>query len=307
MGSSQRRKIASELISNYRVSLSRACSVSLLNRSMWYYNSCKRADKPLRLRIRDIAESRVRYGFWRICVLLRREGWPDNHKRIYRIYKEEGLNLRSKRPRLSRAASHRYERPSFSNLHDCWSMDFVSDSLFDGKKIRCLTIVDNYSRKCMAIHVGQGIKSHQVVEVLEELRLFKNAKPKKIQVDNGPEFISKEIDRWAYEQKVELIFSRPGKPTDNAYIESFNGSFRDECLNTNWFLSLEDAKQKIQDGRIEYNTFRPHSCLGDLTPETFIENKNTGFLYFRIVLKMGGAHSVYFNIFNWPEKQGSLP
>ena len=125
MSSSQRRKIASELISNYRVSLSRACSVSLLNRSMWYYNSCKRADKPLRLRIRDIAESRVRYGFWRICVLLRREGWSDNHKRIYRIYKEEGLNLRSKRPRRSRAASHRYERPSFSNLHDCWSMDFI--------------------------------------------------------------------------------------------------------------------------------------------------------------------------------------
>jgi len=152
-------------------------------------------------------------------------------------------------------------------------MDFVSDALFDGKKIRCLTIVDNYSRKCIAIHVGQGIKGYQVVEVLEELRLFKGAKPKKIQVDNGSEFISKEMDRWAYEQKVELVFSRPGKPTDNAYIESFNGSFRDECLNTNWFLSLEDAKQKIEDWRHEYNTFRPHSCLGDLTPEMFIENQ----------------------------------
>lgn len=125
----------------------------------------------------------------------------------------------------------------------------------------------------MAIHVGQGIKGLQVVEVLEELRLFKGAKPKKIQVDNGSEFISKEMDRWAYEQHVELMFSRPGKPTDNPYIESFNGSFRDECLNAHWFLSLEDAREKIEAWRTEYNTFRPHSNLGDLTPEMFIEKQ----------------------------------
>ena len=125
----------------------------------------------------------------------------------------------------------------------------------------------------MVIHVGQGIKGAQVVETLEKLRLFGEGKPKKIQVDNGSEFISKDLDRWAYEQHVELVFSRPGKPTDNPYIESFNGSFRDECLNAHWFLSLEDAREKVEAWRLEYNTFRPHSNLGDLTPEMFIENQ----------------------------------
>lgn len=244
-----------------------------MSTSVWYYRAHRREDAPIRQRIRDIAQTRVRYGLWRIYVLLRREGWRDNHKRVYRIYKEEGLNLRVKRPRRCRAASHRSEPPAFSSLHDCWSMDFVADALFDGRKIRCLTIVDNYSRKCMAIHVGQGIKGAQVVETLDRLRLFGEGKPKKIQVDNGSEFISKDLDRWAYEQHVELVFSRPGKPTDNPYIESFNGSFRDECLNAHWFLSLEDAREKIEAWRREYNAFRPHSNLGDLTPETFIENQ----------------------------------
>ncbi len=261
------------LIDDYQVSLRRACAVSLLSTSVWYYQAHGREDRPLRVRIRDIAETRVRYGLRRIYILLRREGWKDNHKRVYRIYKEEGLNLRVKRPRRCRAASHRSERPVFSSLHDCWSMDFVADALFDGRKIRCLTIVDNFSRKCIAIRVGQGLKGGDVVAVLEKLHVLSGEKPKKIQVDNGSEFISKELDRWAYEQKVELVFSRPGKPTDNPYIESFNGSFRDECLNTNWFLSLDDAKEKIEAWRHEYNTFRPHSFLGDLTPEMFIEKQ----------------------------------
>lgn len=261
------------LVSDYRISLRRACHVSLLSTSVWYYKNVRKNDAPLRQRIRNIAETRVRYGIERIVVLLKREGWKDNHKRVYRIYKEEGLNLRVKRPRRCRAASHRSERPVFSNLHDCWSMDFVADALFDGRKIRCLTIVDNYSRKCMAIQVGQGLKGGDVVAVLEELRLLEGVKPKKIQVDNGSEFISKEVDRWAYEHQVELIFSRPGKPTDNPYIESFNGSFRDECLNAHWFLSLEDAKEKIEVWREEYNTFRPHSFLENLTPEMFIEKQ----------------------------------
>ncbi|WP_353150630.1 IS3 family transposase [Chryseobacterium sp.] len=270
---SERRTMVTGLISDYRISLRRACEVSLLSTSVWYYKHHRRDDGPLRLRIKSIAETRVRYGIERIVVLLKREGWRDNPKRIYRIYKEEGLNLRVKRPRRCRAAAHRSERPVFSNLHDCWSMDFVADALFDGRKIRCLTIVDNYSRKCMAIEVGQGLKGTDVVSALEKLRLFQQAMPRKIQVDNGSEFISKDVDRWAYEHQVELVFSRPGKPTDNPYIESFNGSFRDECLNAHWFLSLEDAKEKIEIWREEYNTFRPHSCLGDMTPEMFIETQ----------------------------------
>lgn len=265
--------MVNELINDYRVSLRKACDISVLSTSVWYYKAQQRDDQALRERIKSIASARVRYGMWRIFVLLRREGWKDNHKRVHRIYKQEGLNLRIKRPRRCRAATHRSERPVCSSLHECWSMDFVADALFDGRKIRCLTVVDNYSRKCMAIHVDQGIKGIQVVRVLDQLRVVDNVKPGKIQVDNGSEFISKELDRWAYEQNVELVFSRPGKPTDNAYIESFNGSFRDECLNTNWFLSMEDAQEKIKAWREEYNTFRPHSRLGDLTPEMFIQNQ----------------------------------
>src|SRR5690606_34710539 len=139
----QRRKMVKDLVSDYRVSLRRACQVSLLNTSVWYYKNVRSNDGPLRQRIRSIAETRVRYGIERIVVLLKREGWKDNHKRVYRIYKEEGLNLRVKRPRRCRAASHRSEKPAFSSLHDCWSMDFVADALFDGRKIRCLTVVDN--------------------------------------------------------------------------------------------------------------------------------------------------------------------
>ena len=221
----------------------------------------------LRQRMREIALVRVRYGFWRIYILLRREGFEDNHKRVYRIYKEEGLNLRSKRPRRHKAAAHRMGRPELSTIHQCWSMDFVADQLYDGRRFRALTVVDNYSRKCLSIFPDQSIKGVQVVEVMERLRQHYGRVPVRIQVDNGSEFISKALDQWAYEHQVVLDFSRPGKPTDNPYIESFNGSFRDECLNTHWFLSLEDARQKIETWRVEYNQFRPHRSLGDSTPE----------------------------------------
>ena len=199
--------------------------------------------------MREIADIRIRYGYWRIYTLLRREGWKDNHKRVYRVYCEEGLNLRSKRPRRNRTASHRLERPQLSNIHQSWSMDFVADQLFDGRKIRALTIVDNYSRKCLAIHVGQSLKGEDVVAVMNQLKVVNLAVPNRIQVDNGSEFISKALDKWCYDNGVTLDFSRPGKPTDNPFIESFNGSFRDECLNAHWFLSLEDAQQKVEAWR----------------------------------------------------------
>jgi putative transposase len=218
----------------------------------------------------EIAGVRIRYGFWRIFILLRREGFRDNHKRIYRLYCEEGLNLRSKRPKRNRASAHRLERPQLSTINQCWSMDFVSDQLFDGRKFRALTVVDNYSRKCLAIHVGQSLKGEDVVGVMEQIKNEQKTVPSRIQVDNGSEFISKALDKWAYDNKVTLDFSRPGKPTDNPFIESFNGSFRDECLSTHWFLSLEDAKEKIERWREEYNNFRPHSSLADLTPDQVV-------------------------------------
>lgn len=231
--------------SAYKVSIRRSCEVLTLQRSVFYYQSVKNDDKALRQRIHEIANTRVRYGFRRIHVLLQREGWRVNHKKVYRLYCEEGLNLRVKRPKRRVSAAHRLERPSLNGVNQCWSMDFVADQLFNGRKIRALTIVDNWSRECMSI-----------------------------QVDNGSEFISKALDKWAYENGVTLDFSRPGKPTDNPFIESFNGSFRDECLNAHWFLSLEDAAHKIEMWRKDYNEFRPHSALGNLSPKEYINRSS---------------------------------
>ena len=221
------------------------------------------------MRIREIAETRVRYGYLRIHILLRREGWRVNHKRVYRIYREEGLNLRRKRPRRHVTGSRRMDRPKVECPNACWSMDFVSDSLFDGRRFRALTIVDNYSRECLAIEAGQSIKGQDVAAVIDRL-VKERGIPDRIQCDNGSEFISKVLDKWAYENGVTMDFSRPGKPTDNAYIESFNARFRLECLNEHWFLSLEDAREKIEEWRQDYNKSRPHSSLGNVSPEEFV-------------------------------------
>ena len=263
-----------ELDLAYRAGKRRACGVVCLWRAVCYYKSVKQDDSALRMRIREIAETRVRYGYLRIHVLLRREGWHVNHKRAHRIYCEEGLNLRHKRPRRRVAAAHRIERPEVSSIDQCLSIYFVSDNLFNGRRIRALTVVDNFSRECLSIHVDQGIKGKDVVTVMEKLRLLKDRCPERIQVDNGSEFISKDFDKWAYEQGVTLDFSRPGKPTDNALIESFNDSFRDECLNAHWFLSIGDARKKIEAWRKEYNGFRPHSSLGNLTPDQFFGGRS---------------------------------
>ena len=216
----------------------------------------------------EIAHSRVRFGFWRIYVLMRRAGWRVNHKRLYRLYKAEGLNLRSKRPKRRRASAHRLERTELTTINQSWSMDFVSDALFNGQKFRALTVVDNFSRECLAIHVAPTIKAEDVVNVLQGI-VAQRAKPQRIQADNGPEFVSLALDQWAYQRNITIDFSRPGTPTDNPFIESFNGRFRDECLNTHWFLSLQDAQRKIQNWRYDYNLFRPHSALGDIPPTLF--------------------------------------
>jgi putative transposase len=220
------------------------------------------------MRIREIAAVRVRYGYQRIHVLLRREGWLINRKRVYRLYRLEGLNLRSKRPRRHVSAMHREKRPGASAANDQWSMDFVSDALFNGRRIRALTVVDNFTRESLAIEVDGSLRGDRVVAVLDRL-IGQRGAPKSIRVDNGPEFVSKVLDQWAYAHSVVLEFSRPGKPVDNCYVESFNGRFREECLNTHWFLSIEDARAKIEAWRIDYNESRPHSALGQMTPLEF--------------------------------------
>lgn len=266
MRPAQLRGLAQSLMDDYRVSVRKTCLVVLLQRSVWYYHTSRRDDTVIRMRMKEIAMVRVRYGFSRVFTLLRREGFKDNHKRVYRLYKLEGLNLRSKRPRRSRAGAHRVDKPKVEQVNQVWSMDFMSDQLFDGKRFRILTLVDNYSRKCHALEVGQSLKGMDVVRIMNQVWQENGSLPQRIQVNNGSEFISKDFDRWAYENNVTLDYSRPGRPTDNPYIESFNGSFRDECLNTNWFLSLEDARDKIESFRREYNEYRPHSSLQGKTP-----------------------------------------
>ena len=237
----------------------------LFYRSSHRYEATRDDQAVLRMRIREIAEARVRYGYYRIYILLRREGWTVNHQRVYRLYRKEGLSLRRKRPRRHASAAQRVGRIEAGAANECWSMDFVSDALYDSRRLRVLTVVDNYTRECLAIEVDQGIGGEKGVGVLGRITMERPT-PKAIRVDHGPEFVSKVLDQWAYRNGVTLDFSRPGKPTDNAYVESFNGSLRDECLNVNWFLSLEDARGKIEAWRKHYNENRPHTALGNIPP-----------------------------------------
>jgi len=252
----------------HAVSERRSCVALGVERSTIRYRSTRPDQAALRLRIRDLAKTRVRYGYFRIYILLRREGWMVNHKRVYRLYRDDGLSLRLKRPRRHVSAANRERQPAPTAPNELWSMDFVSDALFDGRRLRALTVVDAYTREALAIEVDQGIKGEQVVDVMTRLA-FTRGTPRTIRVDNGPEFVSKALDRWAYASGVTLDFSRPGKPTDNAFVESFNGTFRAECLDTHWFCDLKEAKQLIESWRREYNESRPHASLGDRTPSEF--------------------------------------
>lgn len=253
----------------YQVSARRILKLFKFSRSTYYYKQVEDHQAIIiKQKIKDIAAVRVRYGYRRINVLLKREGIVVNHKRLYRLYCQLGLQLRNKVPRRRVQAVARRNYVQAEARNDCWSMDFMSDHLFTGSKIRLLTIVDNYTKISPAIGVGRNYKGTDVVMTLEKA-VLQYGIPKAIKVDNGPEFISKELDLWAYANKVKLDYSRPGKPTDNAFIESFNSKVRQECLNQNWFLNLDDAKSKIETWREEYNSYRPHSSLRYKTPEEF--------------------------------------
>lgn len=260
--------MANDLMQRYGASQRQVCALLTMSRSVYGYQSCARDVKPLVLRIKEITATRVHYGYRRVHVLLRREGWKDNHKRVYRLYRNEGLSLRHKRPRRNKAARLRQPKQLVQRINEIWSMDFVADALFDGRRLRMLTVVDNYTRECLAIEVGQRLTGENVAEVLNRIKSGRGL-PQTIKVDNGSEFISKTMDRWAYEHDVELDFSRPGRPIDNAKIESFNGRLREECLNAHWFLSLDDAQRKIEAWRAFYNEARPHTALNWLTPNEF--------------------------------------
>jgi putative transposase len=260
----QKRAVVLYFRVGFRVSERRACQLATVARSSYRYRSQAADQTPLRLRLRDLAATRVRYGYRRLHVLLRREGWRINHKRVYRLYREEGLGIRVKRRKKLASACRVLPSPA-TKPFERWSLDFLTDSLADGRRFRVLTIVDNVSRVSPAIEVGSSITGERVVGVLERLKRMVG-RPERIAIDNGPEFISKALDAWAYRNGVQLEFSRPGKPTDNAFVESFNGRFRDECLNQHWFASLEEVRQTVEAWRIDYNTERPHRALGQQTP-----------------------------------------
>jgi len=236
-----------------------------------------RADEqiPLRIRLKDLAAARVRWGYRRLHVLLGREGWKVNHKRVYRLYKQEGLELRL-RTKKKRVALPRVPCPEATAPNQRWNLDFVSDRLADGRAFRVLTLVDNVSRVSPDIEADFSLTGKRVTQVLDRAAAL-HGLPKALCIDNGPEFSGRELDAWAYRRGVTLCFSRPGKPTrppevasaDNAFVESFNGRLRDECLNTHWLESIEEARAALETWRKEYNTERPHSSLGLKTPAEF--------------------------------------
>ena len=258
------RDLAGFLRIGFVISERRACQVLAVGRSTQRYQSRKDAQLPLRSRLRELAVTRMRYGYRRLHILLQREGWPVNHKRVYRLYCQEGLGLHRK-PRQKRASARRVVSPPPTQPQVQWGMDFLTDRLADGRRFRVLTIVDHVSRVSPAIAVAASLSGEQVATVLETAD-HRYGLPERISVDNGPEFVSKALDAWAYRRGVQLVFSRPGKPTDNAAIEAFNSRFRDECLNQHWFASLEEARQVIERWRVDDNEVRPHGALQHRTP-----------------------------------------
>jgi putative transposase len=262
-----KRAVITHLVQAHGLSERRACRLAGLNLSTWQYRARRPQPSALRERLKELAGQRRRFGYRRLHALLRREGWRVNHKAVHRIYLEEGLQVRQRRrKRLARVGRQPMLVPQAPNQR--WSMDFQHDLLATGQRFRSLNIVDDFSRECPAIEVDTSLPGARVVRVLERLAKTRGL-PKEIIVDNGPEMIGKALDQWAWRYGVRLHFIDLGKPSQNAFIESFNGRFRDECLNENWFLDIHDARRIIEAWRIDYNSSRPHSALGYATPEEF--------------------------------------
>lgn len=247
----------------------RACALTRQHRSTQRKPSIRNPCAEIRQRMQEIVRTRIRYGYRRVHVLLKREGWTVGKNLIYRLYREEGLSLRTKRPRRRKMVVHREARCRPSRPNEAWSLDFIHDQLSNGQKFRALTVVDIFSREGLAIEVGSRLRGEHVVDVLNRLVRLRGA-PKYLFADNGAEFTGHVVDLWAYHHGVRIDFSRPGKPTDNAFIESFNGSLRDECLNVHWFDTIAHAKALIEAWRIDYNESRPHMALGNKSPAEYL-------------------------------------
>ncbi len=252
----------------------RACGLIGMHRGSWRYQRRERNEAALRARLRELAAERPRFGYRRLYIFLRREKtedgmlrWRVNHKKVYRLYREEGLAMQRRRRKRFRAEA-RVPLALPTRANEMWTMDYTHDELAGGRKFRTLNLMDGYTREALRIEPDTSLPGLRVVRVLEGLR-ERRGTPAAIQVDNGTEFTSRVVDQWAYQNQVALHFIERGKPTQNAFIESFNGKFRDECLNQNWFVDLRHAREVIEAWRVDYNTVRPHSSLRYLTPELF--------------------------------------
>jgi putative transposase len=256
----------------YRMSERHACRLLGLGRSTHRYRARKAArDSVLRTRLKELAARRMRFGYRRLTAMLLGEGMPVNHKRVYRLYREEGLAMRIRQRRRIRWSGV-VVKPTVSQPNARWSMDFVTDCVSSGKVIRMLTIVDDCTRECPAIEVDTSLGGLRVRRVLDRIASERGL-PEAIVLDNGPEFRGRALAAWSEERGVQLQFIQPGKPAQNAYAESFNGRLRDECLNANWFTSLSDARRKIEAWRQDYNQQRPHSSLNYLPPAEFARKR----------------------------------
>ena len=267
-----KRNIVRDIRKNFGLSLSRACKLLNISRSSFGYTSKKADDSPILERLTELAQQKRRYGCRRLHELLRREGLVINHKKTERLYRKSGLSLRVKR-RKKLSGALRLSLPTPSKSNQIWAMDFVSDSLADGRRFRCLNIIDLYTRACLKIVVDTSINGIMVARTLDMIGEFKGL-PETIITDNGSEFTSKAMSIWCNKNHVNIAFIRPGRPMENGFIESFNGKFRDECLNEQWFLNLKEARAKVEAWREEYNTIRPHSSLGMRSPKEFSELQN---------------------------------
>ena len=251
-------------IEEHGLSERRACQLVGANRSTVRYCSQKASDEELKQEIKETAMKYRRYGYRRIYQVLRRAGKRINHKTVYRLYRELGLKV-LKRGGRKRAVGDRKIQRVITEPNQCWALDFVHDSLSSGRKLRLLTVIDVYTRESLKIEVEHSLNGESVLRALREI-IDLRGKPEVILSDNGTEFTSNKVINWQKEQKIRWEYIEPGKPQQNGNIESFNGKLRDECLNENWFPSLNEAKRVIEKWREHYNTERPHSSLRGLTP-----------------------------------------
>ena len=265
-----KRGVVAFLRQSFGVSERRACKALGFHRSTQRFQS-RKDDTELEKKLKKLAAERPRFGYRRLHVLLRREGEKVNHKRVYRVYRTLGLAVR-KKTRKKRVLERRTPAILPTRANERWSMDFISDQLSSGQRFRVLNIVDDWTRECVLSYAGTSISGALVAQLLGEA-VKERGKPTKLLSDNGPEFISKALDQWVYDQGIGHEFIDPGKPVQNAYIESFNGRMRDECLNTHWFVSLSQARLVLAAWRKDYNGVRPHSSLGNLTPQEFARQK----------------------------------